>query len=302
MSRPTLLNLETALWVNRLGTFAATAQKMHATQPAISLRIRELEAALDTLLFERKGHRMEPTVEGRKFLHRIEPLVTEIQEVLGSARDSTAAQGVIRIGSGDIPMTWFGNLIGQLQREMPDVNYELYIGIARRLLAQLEEGRLDFVLMAGRVEYPTLTSSSLGRTPMRWVMAEDRWRIFGADGGKKRTLAQLLNAGPIWLIPRDSPYFAGQVEMLKAQGADLRNVNSCDNMNTLIELVARNGGMGYLPMVLIEERLRRGELVEVAGMPTTGQAEYFIVTSRGHQTSLVRQVVDLTVRASQFAR
>lgn len=302
MSRPTLLNLETALWVNRLGTFAATAQKMHTTQPAISLRIRELEASLSTTLFERKGHRMEPTVEGRKFLHRIEPLVAEVQEVLGSARDSLATQGVIRIGSGDIPMTWFGNLVGQLQREMPDVTYELHIGIARRLLAQLEDGRLDFVLMAGRVEYPTLTSTSLGCTPMLWVMAQDRWRLFGDGNLKKRALASLLNAGPIWLIPRDSPYFAGQVEMLKSKGADLRNVNSCDNMNTLIDLVARNGGMGYLPRVLIEERLKRGELMEVMGMPTTGQVEYFIVTSRARQARLVQQVVDLTVRGSQFSR
>lgn len=275
---------------------------MHTTQPAVSLRIRELEASLSIRLFERHGHRMVPTVEGREFLHRIEPLVADMQEVLGSVSDEAATRGVVRIGSGDIPMTWFGDLIGQLQREMPGVNYELHIGIASRLLAQLEEGSLDLVLVAGRVEYPTLTSTSLGRTPMLWVMAADRWRRFGNGGRKKPSVAQLLNAGPIWLIPRSSHYFAGQAEMLKSHGAHLRNVNGCDNMSTLTDLVTRNGGLGYLPRVLIEERLQRGELVEVADMKASGQVEYFIVSTRGRQQRLVQKVLDLTVRESRFSR
>lgn len=302
MARPTLLNLETAIWVSRVGTFTGVAQKMHTTQPAVSLRIRELEAALSITLFERHGHRMEPTVEGREFLHRIEPLVAGVHEVLGSVTDDAAARGVVRIGSGDIPMTWFGELIGRLQCEMPGVNYELHIGIASRLLEQLEDGTLDLVLVAGRVEYPTLTSTSLGRTAMQWVMAADRWRRFGNGGGKPPTLAQLLNAGPIWLIPRNSHYFAGQAAMLKARGAQLRNVNGCDNMSTLTDLVTRNGGLGYLPRVLIEERLQRGELVEVAGMAAPGEVEYFIVSTRGRQQGLVQKVLDLAVRESRFSR
>lgn len=304
MSRPTLLNLETALWVSRLGSFTSAAQKMHTTQPAVSQRIRELEASVSMVLFERHGHRMEPTVEGREFLHRIEPLVVGMQEVLGSVSNEAATRGVVRIGSGDIPMTWFGPVTGRLRAQMPGVNYELHIGIASRLLAQLEDGALDLVLVAGRVEYPTLTSTSLGRTAMRWVMASDRWARFGQGqdhAAVAPTLVQLLDAGPIWLIPRDSQYFAGQASVLKAHGADLRNLNGCDNMSALTDLVTHNGGLGYLPQVLIEERLARGELVEVTGLPA-GEAEYFIVSTRGRQQQLVQKVLDFTVRESRFSR
>lgn len=302
MARPTLLNLETAIWVDRLGTFTGAAQKLHTTQPAVSLRIRELEASLSITLFERHGHRMEATVEGREFLHRIEPLVTGVHEVLGEVIDETAVRGVVRIGSGDIPMTWFGELIGRLQQEMPGVNHELHIGIASRLLAQLEEGSLDLVLVAGRVEYPTLTSTSLGWTRMQWVVAPDRWSRFGHAGPQAPTLAQLLNAGPIWLIPRHSHYFAGQAEILKAHGAHLRNVNGCDNMSTLTDLVTRNGGLGYLPTVLIQERLQRAELVGVDGLPTAGHVEYFAVTSRGRQQGIVQKVLNLAISESRFER
>ena len=308
MSRPTLLNLETALWVNRLGSFTGAAQKMHTTQPAVSQRIRELETSVSMTLFERHGHRMEPTVEGRDFLHRIEPLVAGIQEVLGGVTDEATARGVVRIGSGDIPMTWFGPVTGRLRARMPGVNYEVHIGIASRLLAQLEEGALDIVLVAGQVEYPTLTSTSLGRTAMRWVMASDRWARFGqgndaseSAAANEPTLVQLLDAGPIWLIPRDSQYFPSQAAVLKAQGANLRNLNGCDTMSALTDLVTNNGGLGYLPQVLIEDRLARGELVEVQGL-AAGEAEYFIVSTRGRQQQLVQKVLDFTVRESRFSR
>jgi DNA-binding transcriptional LysR family regulator len=303
MARPTFLNLETAVWVARLGTFTSAAQKLNTTQPAVSLRIRELEAALGITLFRRHGHGMEPTVHGREFLHRIEPLIGELQEALSAAAHESAARGVVRLGSGDIPMTWFGELIGRLQRDMPGVNYELHIGIASRLLAQLEEGKLDLVIVAGRIEYPTLASASLGHTPMQWVMGADRWQRFGSRRIRKApTLAQLLNSGPIWLIPRTSHYFASQSAMLKAKGAHLRNVSSCDNMATLTDVVTRGGGIGYLPRVLIEERLAKGELLPLPGLDAGADAEYFIVSTRAPQQRVLRRIVELAHQYSAFAR
>lgn len=302
MSRPSLLNLETAVWVARLGSFTAAAQKLHTTQPAISLRIRELETALGITLFRRHGHHMEPTVQGREFLHRVEPLIGELQEVLSATVKGAAARGVVRLGSGDIPMTWFGELISQLQREMPGVNYELHIGIASHLLGKLEEGKLDLVIIAGRIESPSLSSVPLGRTPMQWVMGADRWQRHGHATGQAATLAELLNCGPIWLIPRTSHYFATQSAMLKSQGAHLRNVCTCDNMSTLTDLVTRSGGIGYLPSVLIAERLAQGELLPLPGLAPGASAEYFLVSTRTQQQPMLRRIMELAEQYSAFSR
>ena len=54
-------NLETLLWVVRLGSISAAAERLHLSQPAITRRIQELERDLQARLFERKGVRVAPT-------------------------------------------------------------------------------------------------------------------------------------------------------------------------------------------------------------------------------------------------
>jgi DNA-binding transcriptional LysR family regulator len=299
MARPSLLNLETAIWAGRLGSFSAVARKMNATQPAVSLRIRELEVSLRAKLFERRGRRMEPTIEGRAFLQRIEPLLQELQGSLASFEGTAEESGVIRIGSGDIPMNWTGDLIHHLQKLLPRVSCELQIGIAGKLLSQLEDGKLDVVIIAGPVEHPELESLSLGRTAMLWVMGSDRWHRYG-KGQEDPSMAQLLNNGPIWLIPRTSRYFAHQAAELQQQGAQLRNVSTCDNMSTLIQLVVSGSGIGYLPEVLIADHVKRGRLLPLFPKRPAGYVEYVLVTQRGRKTSVVDKLIDLAGKHPAF--
>ena len=61
MKRIALFHLETLMWIERLGTFAAAAQRLNATQSAISARVREIEQQLGTALFQREGRRMVVT-------------------------------------------------------------------------------------------------------------------------------------------------------------------------------------------------------------------------------------------------
>jgi len=58
MNRIALYHLETLLWIARLGTFAAAAERLNTTQPAISARVRELEAQIGYAIFQREGRRM----------------------------------------------------------------------------------------------------------------------------------------------------------------------------------------------------------------------------------------------------
>src|SRR3546814_1439625 len=65
INRIAFYHLETLLWIARLGTFAAAAERLNTTQPAISARVRELENHLGTVLFRREGRTMTLTPAGR---------------------------------------------------------------------------------------------------------------------------------------------------------------------------------------------------------------------------------------------
>ena len=55
MRKLTTTNLELAVWIARLGSFTAAAERMHTTQPAVSARVKELEDTLGHRLFVRQG-------------------------------------------------------------------------------------------------------------------------------------------------------------------------------------------------------------------------------------------------------
>jgi DNA-binding transcriptional LysR family regulator len=130
MGRVTIVNLETLCWIARLGSFTAAAERLNTTQPAISKRVKELEDAIGISLFQRQGRRMELTVQGRDLVQRAQPLLTRLEDVVVFHDNLSAANGVIRMGVGEIvAVTWFAELMTRLKRLMPGVHYELDVGL-----------------------------------------------------------------------------------------------------------------------------------------------------------------------------
>ena len=65
MRKLAIYHLETLLWIARLGTFRAAAERLGTTQPAISARVREVEQQLGIALFRREGRGVVLTARGR---------------------------------------------------------------------------------------------------------------------------------------------------------------------------------------------------------------------------------------------
>ena len=71
INRVSLYHLETLLWIDRLGTFSAAAERLNTTQPAVSARMRELEQRLGSPLFRRDDLIeifIDPVGQGRNYL------------------------------------------------------------------------------------------------------------------------------------------------------------------------------------------------------------------------------------------
>ena len=82
INRVSLYHLETLLWIDRLGTFSAAAERLNTTQPTVSARMRELEQRLGTALFRREGRAMSLTAAGRKLVRDCDPLLRDMQVAL----------------------------------------------------------------------------------------------------------------------------------------------------------------------------------------------------------------------------
>ena len=140
--------LETFLWSARLGTFSAAAIKLDTTQPAVSMRIQQLEKALNLALFDRSRRHLHLTPQGREFLpyaERIVALTAEAQTRLG---DPGLLTGHIRLGVTEtIALTWLPELLARFSEHFPRVVVDLIVDLTAGIWKRLEADDLEISLL-----------------------------------------------------------------------------------------------------------------------------------------------------------
>lgn len=257
MKRIAFYHLETLTWIARLGTFRAAAERLNTTQPAISARVREVEDQLGVALFRREGRRMVLTARGRLLIESCAPLWTELEQALLDISDYASATGMIRIGSGEIAAaSCLPAFIQAIERDLPGVTMEVELDLTARMLQQLLAGTRDMVFLAGPVASPSIRTIPIGALRLAWVAGR---RVAEAGG--------FANPLPVWSLPDHSPIHAVMLDMLAKRGIVPRSVNSCNNVRTMIEIVADGAGAAVLPETMVRGEIAAGRLVEILPRP-----------------------------------
>ena len=81
-----------------LGGFRAAAEKLSATQPAISQRIASLESDLGVRLFDRDVRGIKLTAKGRELLSHAERMLQMRRDMQEAARAKSVMSGMLRLG------------------------------------------------------------------------------------------------------------------------------------------------------------------------------------------------------------
>ena len=81
----------------RLGSFHAAALELKLSQPSVSQRIRELEAALNTPLFVRRGPRVSLTAEGHALIEYADRMLATAGELVERFRTRDPLKGTLRL-------------------------------------------------------------------------------------------------------------------------------------------------------------------------------------------------------------
>jgi DNA-binding transcriptional LysR family regulator len=298
MRRISLTNLETLCWIARLGSFTAAAERLNATQPAISGRVRELEESLEVKLFQRRGRRMELTIQGRELVERAQPLIARIEEVITSLDNPGAITGILRIGVGEmVAVAWFGELMAQLHERMPRVTYQIEVDLTINMRQKLELGQLDLAIMAARLNSDRLVSTPLGSLDMLWVTSPAVRRAMKRAG---RELREVLSSHPIWCLARPSHMYPMAVETLKSLGLSQVSINTCNSLQTMVSIVMAGGGISMLPENMVAEALKRRQLVRLSPDMPAQQLDFVIAHDRDQEQPVVRHIAQLAVQASTF--
>jgi DNA-binding transcriptional LysR family regulator len=298
MRRLSLTNLETLCWIARLGTFTAAADRLNTTQPAVSNRVKELEQALGVRLFHRQGRKMELTIQGRDLVQRSEPLLNRLEDVVVSLDNPAAATGIIQMGVGEIvAVTWFADLIARLKQQMPHVNYEIEVGLTVNMRQKLELAKLDLAIVAAPVESSRIATTPLGGVNARWMVSP----TLRTKAGKRRaSVKQMLEDYPIWCVARPSHMYPMAIATLRRHGVAPKNINTSDNIQSIVELVANCAGIALLPENLAVGFMHKKRLVPLSDELPPERLEFVIARHRDQDQAVIQRIIALAVETSAF--
>lgn len=281
INRLALYHVETLLWIDRLGSFSAAAARLNTSQPTISARVREVEAQLGLTLFRREGRMMQLTPVGRRLVQKLAPLWDEVQEVLGADTGLAGAAGLIRIGAGEIAAaSCLPDFMRDLTREMPALSFRLDIDLTANMFARLVSGEIDIAFTAGPLAHPAIRTTLIGRAPLSWLASPEtaaRWQ----DGE---------SPPPVWSLSDQSPLFQLMRDAWRAAGLGEGTINLCNNVRTMIDIVAAGGGIGLFPRAMAEDAIRSGLLVPIEQISPPPPLPFNVAIRAAEPDALVLEV------------
>lgn len=282
ISRVSLYHLETLLWIDRLGTFSAAAERLNTTQPAVSARMRELEQRLGSTLFRRDGRTMSLTAAGRKLVRDCDPLLRDMQLALLGSGGYGEASGVVRIGAGEIAAaSCLPGFVAALKADMPNVGLEIEIDLTANLIQQLLTGRTDIAFAAGPIAHPALKTSPIGEVALVWLASHTVAAAF-AEGA----------AVPVWSLASHSPIHGRMRDAINASRIAPKSLNLCNNARTMIDIARTGGGVGIFPEPMVRGDLASGTLVEIADMPALAPVEFHVAMRVSDSEPVLAQIFD----------
>ncbi|TCZ60881.1 hydrogen peroxide-inducible genes activator [Roseicella aquatilis] len=269
LALPTLRQLRYLVAVVERCHFGQAAEACHVSQSTLSAGIQELEDLLGAPLLERTRRSVVPTPLGREIAARAEVLLKgaeDLVDLAAAARDPVSGPlrlGVIpTIGPFLVPRAMPG-----LRAQFPKLKLYLREDQTARLLAQLQAGTLDAVVLA--LPYPSedLETVEIARDRF-FVVCPPGHRLCRAGAARAADMALedllLLEDGHCL---RDHALAACALEGRK-RNAGFQGTS----LHTLVQMVANGLGVTLLPEMALEAGILRG--LDLSALPLEGEAPY----------------------------
>ncbi|KQR55473.1 LysR family transcriptional regulator [Acidovorax sp. Leaf160] len=257
--------------IAELGSFAAAARHLGLVPSALTYRVRQIEEALDVLLFDRSARQARPTEAGAELLREGARLLSDVAAVAHRVRRvgiGWEPQLTISV-DGVISPTTMMELVEAFYAQSPPTRLKLHDGILSGTLEALTSGRADLAL--GVAVNPGtvagLQQELLGDMLFQFVVAPHH-----PLAKAEEPISDAVMRAHRLVAVADSAE-KGSVTMGILGGQDVLTV---DSMQAKIHAQLRGLGGGFLPESMARPYLEDGRLVvrAVARPARTVQLHY----------------------------
>lgn len=283
----TLAQLEALFWTARLGSVRAAATRLSITQPALSLRIRELEATVGERLLNRDSYRASLTTVGVEVAQQAERMLELAERICDRDLPESDIRGMIRMGATDtFAAHYLPTLLVDIESHYPLAQVELVVEFSVNLYAKLLRGELDVAVLSGPTLSPLLAYEHLLDLPHFWVGAPKR--LQGIAVATPRALAKV----PVVTHPAPSLLYETIHAWFAAGGVTPARFNTCTSLFISKALAVEGVGVSLLPVEIIGPELASGALRVLKSRPALRTLPLFVAYRRDTAPANLRRFVE----------
>lgn len=258
--------LQSFVAIAQTGALARAAQRVHRTPSAVSMQLRQLEAAVGGRLVERTTRSLRSlrlSVDGERFL----PYAQQLLELQASARQAVrpaSPQSVWRVGLSEYFMPdRLGELLTVLEGEAAGVRLELLWASSAQLSRLWGAGEVDTVIVTSAE--PLAQATLVRREPLAWVAAAGR-----PVSGERET--------PLVLLGPDCPVRAMALAALERAGHAHRVRLTCSGSQAAIAAIRVGWGVGCLNASAIPPDLVMLARRDKRRWPSPGRLAFYLMS------------------------
>ncbi|WP_420037613.1 LysR family transcriptional regulator [Streptomyces sp. cg28] len=274
MSNFTLHELQCFNAVVLDGGFQAAAERLHRSHPSVYAAVSKLERQLGLELLDRSGYRVQLTEAGRAFHRKVRFLLHEADELQSyAAQLAMGEEAELRVVLGDLcPLPAVLGMLSRFFAQHPQTRLHLQFETVTGPWERLLEDEAD--LIVHRVPHSDVRMEwiGLGRVALVPVVAPG-FLPFAPDiditPQRMRAFTQC--------VVRDSARHPSEQGHFLVEGA-LRS--SVPDHLMKKELIVHGMAWGHVPRFMIEDELRDGTLLSIAGRHFPGVVEELSVARR----------------------
>jgi len=151
--------------VSRLRHFCMAAERLHVSQPSVTVAVKKLEEELGVQLLDRSQKRIALTPEGRVFLQRAEEILRLAKDAAAEMHDYRQLQkGSVRVGITPIMgAVLFPFAFANFQKQFPHLSITVMEEGSLAIRSRLEQGELDVGILITSNLTPRLRSEPITR-------------------------------------------------------------------------------------------------------------------------------------------
>jgi DNA-binding transcriptional LysR family regulator len=285
--------LETFMWVATLRSFRGAADKLNTTQPAVSMRIAQLEDFLGIRLIERDRRRVSPTQKGLELLGYAERLIKLRAEMIDAVGDSSTMRGLVRLGvSESIVHTWLPVLIERVNAAYPNLELEIEVDISPNLRERLLARELSLGFLLGPIADPKLRSRPLCSFPVGFLCS-DKIRF-----GKSPVELEDIVRWPIITFSRNTQPYSDVRELFERRG--LRpTIHASASLATIVRMALDGIGIAVIPSAIIDNIALAGRLRVLKTRPELPKLNFVVSWAATPDSFAARKVAEIAGKVAR---